>query len=40
MTQRTPTLIAWAAIRRTWWISPLALPIILAACGQNGTSTY
>ena len=30
---------AEARLARLWWLAGLALPVILAACGQNGTNS-
>lgn len=40
MTRREVLMTASGALRRVGWLALLALPVILAACGQNGTSTY
>ena len=40
MTHRAAFLTASGALRRIGWLVPLALTILLAACGQGGTYSY
>lgn len=40
MTRPELLMTASGALRRAGWLALFALPFILAACGQNGTSTY
>jgi hypothetical protein len=40
MTKRVIAFGTPAAVRRFGWLLLIALPIVLAACGNNGTSGY
>jgi hypothetical protein len=40
MTDRALAARSWASLRRMVWLLPVALPVILAACGKGGTSGY
>ena len=40
MTDRTMSIGTRGVVRRLVWLLVIALPIILAACGNNGTSGY
>jgi len=40
VTHREVLVSILASLRRIGWLSMLALPFILAACGKGGTSGY
>ncbi len=40
MTDRNVPVRIRASIRRIGWLSMLALPFLLAACGHGGTTGY
>jgi hypothetical protein len=40
MTQRKVLVRIPASVRRIGWLSVLALPFFLAACGHGGTTGY
>jgi hypothetical protein len=38
--QKVASMTGDARLRRFSWLALLALPIVLAACGQNGSYNY
>jgi hypothetical protein len=40
MKSREVIVMIRAALRRVWWLSMLALPLVLAACNKGTTPGY
>jgi hypothetical protein len=40
MTSRTVSVTILASLRRVWWLSLLALPVLVAACNKGSGPGY